>query len=391
MGTRRKKLNENGVGLYVHLPFCKSKCRYCDFNSYAWTGQSLQSYVDALLIEAEQRIKGLKPQTVFFGGGTPTFLPADLLSQLLEELNRICGFRASSLETTMEANPESVNEERILAILAGGVNRLSIGIQSLQADVLEAYDRVHSPDQARQALALAQQHFQNFSADLIFAFPGQDPERWRLDLAEVLNFAPNHISCYELSYEPGTALTRLRDVGRWNAEDPDLCEYLFKQTGEQCSAAGYQRYEISNFCQPDHQCLHNLAAWQSFDFIGIGAGAASSMAGTRRHNIERPDAYQAVIENGGDPLSREERPNAETVLFEHMLMGMRLTQQGVSRQRAKRQTGLDPWQEYRDQLVDLGQQGLIHADGDLDQICVTPRGALLLDHILMQFLPSASV
>jgi oxygen-independent coproporphyrinogen III oxidase len=391
MVTRRKRLNESGVGLYVHLPFCKSKCRYCDFNSYAWTGQSLQTYVNALLVEAEQRTQDLKPQTVFFGGGTPTFLPADLLSQLLDELNRICGFCTSSLETTMEANPESVTEERVLAIQAGGVNRLSIGIQSLQADVLQAYDRVHSPNQAREALALAQQHFPNFSADLIFAFPGQDPERWRLDLAEVLNYAPKHISCYELSYEPGTALTRLRDVGRWNAEDPDLCEHLFIKTGEQCSAAGFQRYEISNFCQPDHQCLHNLAAWQSLDFIGIGAGAASSMAGTRRHNIERPDAYQAAIEAGDDPISREERPNAETVLFEHMLMGMRLTQQGVSRQRALRQTRLDPWDEYRSQLSELVQQGLIQASEDQDQICATPRGTLLLDHILMQFLPSASV
>ena len=158
MVTRRKRLNESGVGLYVHLPFCKSKCRYCDFNSYAWTGQSLQTYVNALLVEAEQRTQDLKPQTVFFGGGTPTFLPADLLSQLLDELNRICGFCTSSLETTMEANPESVTEERVLAIQAGGVNRLSIGIQSLQADVLQAYDRVHSPNQAREALALAQQH-----------------------------------------------------------------------------------------------------------------------------------------------------------------------------------------------------------------------------------------
>ncbi len=391
MGTRRAKLSDQSLGLYVHLPFCTSKCRYCDFNSYAWSGQSLDAYVEALLLEAERRAADLKPQTVFFGGGTPSLLPADLLSKLFDELDAICGFRTSSHETSMEANPESLDRERAMAMFNGGVNRLSVGIQSLQSDVLQAYDRVHSPEQARQALQLAGEIFPSFNADLIFAFPGQQTEVWQQDLVEVLSFQPQHISCYELSYEPGTALTRLRDVGRWQAEDPDHCEHLFQLTGEICADAGLQRYEISNFCRDNHECLHNLSAWRSYDFVGIGAGAASSLAGERRCNWARPEQYQEAVFHGDDPIERIDRPDANTRLFEHMLMGLRLVELGVSRSRAQKQTGLDPWLHFQPQLRELREQGLLDADDHSDHICTTARGALLLDHILMQILPGTQV
>ena len=391
MGTRSARLSELGQGLYVHLPFCTSKCRYCDFNSYAWTDQSLDAYVDALLIEAKQRATGLQPQTVFFGGGTPSLLPPELLSRLLDELDTICGFRQSSLETSMEANPESLDSERAEAMVNGGVDRLSVGIQSLQIDVLQAYDRVHSPQQAREALALGRKMFPSLNADLIFAFPGQDPNLWQQDLQEVLSFEPNHISCYELSYEPGTALTRLRDAGRWQAEDPDLCEQLFQQTGEVCAAAGMRRYEISNFCQDGQECLHNLAAWRSLDFVGIGAGAASSVAGERRTNLARPEHYQEAVMCGQDPVQESSRPDSKTLLFEHMMMGLRLVEEGVSRKRMQRQLNLDPWLELQPQLTELVERQLIQAGPDADRICVTAKGALLLDHILVQFLPGTQV
>lgn len=302
----------------------------------------------------------------------------------------------------MEANPESVDYKRATAMRDGGVNRLSVGIQSLQADVLRAYDRVHSPQQARDALALAAEVFPSWNADLIFAFPGQDPDVWQQDLIDVLSYQPSHISCYELSYEPGTALTRLRDVGRWQAEDPDLCEALFQQTGDVCAGANMRRYEISNFCRNDQECLHNLSAWRSLDFIGIGAGAASSWAGTRRSNLARPEHYQEAVHSGSDPLAQESRPDARTLLFEHMMMGLRLVDEGISRKRALRQTGLDPWQEFRPQLRELAKQKLLQFHDpepgsdpqdpeSADRICVTERGALLLDHILMQILPGTSV
>ena len=172
MATIKKELSENGVGLYVHLPFCKSKCSYCDFNSHAHPNPDFEGYIKALLREAKSRIEGLSPQTVFIGGGTPTLFPPDLLRELLDELNSITDFKRTSLENSMEANPESFSSAQASAIKLSGITRVSIGVQSLRQGVLSAYGRVHSPSQARDALQLAVNSFPQVNADLIYAFPG---------------------------------------------------------------------------------------------------------------------------------------------------------------------------------------------------------------------------
>lgn len=366
-----------------------SKCRYCDFNSYAWTGQDLDSYVRALLREAERRAAQLKPQTVFIGGGTPTFLPGDLLAELLEELHRITGFRDSAHEVTIEANPESFDDARAQAAAAEGVNRVSLGVQSLRPEVLEAYDRVHSGDQALEALARAREFFPRFNADLIFAFPGQDPASWERDLRAVLATEPGHVSCYELSYEPGTALTRLRDVGRWQAEDPDLCEQLYLRTGEILSEYGYRRYETSNFARPGERCLHNLAAWRNLSYLGIGAGAAGWHAGVRRKNLDRPDAYQSAMEAGQDPVGEQEKPSVHTILFDHLMMGLRLVEEGVNRARVQAACGLDPVDHFADALAAMRDEGWVTWDDQ--RLVTTERGALLLDSVLTRLLPGEPV
>ncbi len=366
-----------------------AKCRYCDFNSYAWTGQDLERHVRAVLQEAEARAADLRPQTVFLGGGTPSFLPADLLHEFLSELGRITGFGESAHEFTMEANPESFDDARAQAARAGGVDRISLGVQSLRPEVLAAYDRVHSGEQALEALARAREHFPRFNADLIFAFPGQDPLAWERDLAQVLACEPGHLSCYELSYEPGTALTRLRDAGRWQAEDPDLCEQLYLRTGEILAEHGYTRYETSNFARPGERCLHNLAAWRNLSYVGIGAGAAGWHQGTRRKNLERPDAYEAAVFAGQDPVGESEQPRAETILFDCLMMGLRLVDEGVDRARAQRQSGLDPVTHFAAVWQDLENENLVRID--VDRIRTTARGALLLDHVLTRLLPSQQV
>lgn len=366
-----------------------SKCRYCDFNSYAWIGQDLAQYVDALLQEAATRIEGLQPQTVFIGGGTPTFLPAELLSLLLDRLHQITGFRDSAHEVTIEANPESFDDARAQAARAGGVNRASVGVQSLRADVLAAYDRVHSGDQALEALTRARAHFPRFNADLIFAFPGQDPVAWQADLEAVLATEPGHLSCYELSYEPGTALTRLRDKGRWQAEDPDLCEQLYRDTGARLLDAGYERYETSNFAREGERCLHNLAGWRCLEYVGIGAGAAGFYQGVRRKNLERPDAYVEALAQGRDPVGEQETPNHETQLFDQMMMGLRLQDEGVSRARVLARLGLDPVEALRDTLEPLRNAGWVEWDDA--RVRTTAAGALLLDSVLVRLLPSNAV
>jgi oxygen-independent coproporphyrinogen-3 oxidase len=342
-----------------------------------------------LLQEARQRALKLRPQTVFLGGGTPTFLPADLLRHLLDELHAITGFRDSAIEVTIEANPESFDEPRAQAARDGGVQRASVGVQSLRPEVLQAYDRVHSGAQALEALARAREIFPRFSADLIFAFPGQDPESWQRDLLQVLATQPGHVSCYELSYEPGTALTRLRDVGRWQAEDADLCESLYLQTGQTLAEHGYARYETSNFGRAGEVCLHNLAAWRNLAYVGIGAGAAGWYAGERRKNLERPEAYQAAIQAGRDPVGESERPSPHTILFDSLMMGLRLVKEGVNRERVRKACGLDPLEAYGRELHELRERGWV--EWDAARLRTTTQGALLLDSVLTRLLPGEPV
>ena len=382
--------HENGVSLYVHMPFCVSKCRYCDFNSYAHTDQDLELHVDAVLAEARMRIEGLQPQTVFLGGGTPSLLPAQTLARLLKELDEICGFASSSLETTMEANPESLDSATAQAAFEGGINRLSIGVQSLHADVLQAYDRVHSPDGSQRAFANARAAgFRRINLDFIYAFPGQSEQEWRDDLSIIHALGAEHLSCYELSYEPGTSLTRLRDAGRWKPASEDVCAQMFSTTREVNEAAGYEAYEVSAFAKPGEASLHNLSYWRSLDYVGIGAGAAGWFGGVRRRNIEKPNEYEHAIAQGKDPVSESELLPKHIALFDHLMMGLRLPQEGVLLKRVTRATGLDPLLEYKPLIENLLEQNLLELIPREEgmRLRTTPQGLLILDDILTRFLP----
>jgi len=374
----------------VHLPWCVRKCRYCDFNSWAWRGQDLTRTVDALLAEARVRAEGLRPQTVFVGGGTPSLLPADELARLLDGLQTITGFRDSAVEATMEANPESLDADTARAAHEGGIDRLSIGVQSLRADVLAAYDRVHSADDALAAFATAREAgFARINLDLIYAFPGQTPDEWQADLQRVLALEPEHLSCYELSYEPGTALTRLRDAGRWQPADVDRCLHLFQLTAAMCAERGLRAYEVSAYARDDETCRHNLAYWRSLDHVGIGAGAVSWRRGERRRALSDPAAWAA------DPLATEEveRPDAETRLFDHLMMGLRLRDEGVLLARAERQSGLDPRAHYAERLPALLERELLECvvSPEGERLRATARGLEMLDGVLQDLLPSSAV
>lgn len=352
-------------------------------------GQSFTSHVDAILREAKKRVEGLQPQTVFFGGGTPTLLPKKELSRLLDGLNKITGFRDSALEVSMEANPESFKEDVANTIREGGVNRISIGVQSLQETVLRAYDRAHGPEEALRALALARKIFPRFNADLIFGFPGQNPDSFFHDLKSILSFQPDHLSCYELTYEPGTPLTQKKNRGKWTAENPDLCEELFLETALICKSAGLLRYEISNYARPGRACLHNLAAWRSLPYIGLGAGAASWSKGVRRQNLLRPEEYEKAIFGDKDPIGFRETPNAETILFDLLMMGLRLTSEGVSLERIKKISGMNPLKEHPDILKKFQRNGWLSISSTT--LKVTAKGMLLLDSLLEELMPKTSV
>lgn len=390
------RLEENGVSLYVHLPWCTSKCRYCDFNSWAWRGADLTRTVDALLREAEQRAAGLQPQTVFIGGGTPSLLPADELARLLEGLNDHTGFRSSAVEVTMEANPESFDAATARAARAGGVDRVSLGVQSLRADVLAAYDRVHTGEDALRAYADARDAgFKRINIDLIFAFPGQDPAEWHADLTRVLALAPEHLSCYELAYEPGTALTRLRDAGRWTPVAQEDALDLYRATDACNNDHGLRRYEVSAFARPGEESRHNLAYWRSLDHVGLGAGAVGWRAGERRKNLSQPEQWADAVlsDDAGAQVEDLERPDPHTRLFDHLMMGLRLSEEGVLLSRVHRQTDLDPLEVYGPRLTQSLEDGwLEQVDlGDGSRLRTTARGMELLDELLRDLAPVTEV
>ncbi len=382
-------LSENGTSLYVHVPFCVSKCSYCDFNSWELhDGGVLERTVDALLAETRIRAKGLRPQTVFLGGGTPSLLPPNLIGKLLDGLHDATDFRNSSLETTLEANPESFDFETARAAFGGGVTRASIGVQSLRPDVLRAYDRVHTASAARQAFFTARKAgFQRINVDLIYSFPGQNSEEWFEDLEEVMAWEPEHLSCYELSYEPGTPLTKAKDSGLIKAENRDVALQLFNETRARCESRGLSAYEVSNFAMPGEECLHNLAGWRSLDCVGVGAGAVTWQGGVRRKNLAKPEDWIRSVESGAEQ-AHVERPGATTRMFDCFLMGLRLCKEGVSISRVFQQTGLHPKEVWAKELESLFGESLLLEEGDF--IRATPRGLRILDSVLGQLLPAGS-
>ncbi|MDP6849625.1 MAG: radical SAM family heme chaperone HemW [Planctomycetota bacterium] len=386
---RSALLSENGTSLYVHVPFCDSKCRYCDFNSWELKDSTiLVTVVDALIKEAYERANGLQPQTVFIGGGTPSLLPPDLLEKLLNGLHEATGFRESSLETTLEANPESFCYKTAQAALGGGVTRASIGVQSLRSEVLRAYDRAHTPNGARDSFLFARKAgFQRINLDLIYSFPGQSLLEWFEDLAEVISWKPEHLSCYELAFEPGTPLSQAKETGNFPDKNPDAALRLFDETRTLCESSGYSAYEVSNFAKAGEECIHNLAGWRSLDCVGIGAGAVSWQAGIRRKNPANPDDWLESVLTC-NTTAQIERPNPKTRLFDCFLMGLRLCDEGVSVSRALRQTGLNPKEVWSKELQEFFSENLLIEVGDC--IRTTRKGLRLLDSILARLLPEES-
>ncbi|MAU93503.1 MAG: hypothetical protein CMJ93_04775 [Planctomycetes bacterium] len=381
---------EGNVALYVHLPYCVKKCRYCDFNSYAYTNQNIDSYLAAVLQEARLRATGLKPHTLFIGGGTPTLVEANKLKGFLDELNQITGFAETVVEATIEANPESFDDATAHAVFTSGINRLSLGFQSLRNDVLLAYDRVHDVDQSFGAFQSARNAgFENINIDLIYSFPGQLLGEWLADLECIHALSPEHLSCYELSYEPGTSLTRLRDVGRHRPNTNKFAKEIFEHTRSANRDAGYRPYEVSAFSKTGRECKHNLAYWNSSPYIGLGAGAASWLNPNRIMNIASPEKYIGAIAAQQNFHQEQAFCSPSTILFDALMMGLRLENKGIAIDRVAALSGLDAKQHYSEKWGELLSDGLIcfYNKGGRDFVRATKKGYLHLDTVLTELLP----
>ncbi len=332
------------LALYLHWPFCLAKCPYCDFNSHVRGRIDQPRFAQALrreLATEAARLGRRRLTSVFFGGGTPSLMDPSTVASLLDDAARWFD-PAADLEITLEANPTSIEAGRLADYRAAGVNRVSIGIQSLDETALRTLGRQHSVAEATAALALARRLFPRVSFDLIYARPGQDLAGWRRELRTALAITADHLSLYQLTIEPATQFEALFRQGKIVLPDEDTAAALYDVTGDECARAGLWAYEISNYARPGEESRHNLAYWRYLDYAGIGPGAhgrvtiGGSLHATRRHRA--PEVWADRVERASDGLTSDEPVPSEERAREALLMGLRLSE-GIDLARFAARTG----------------------------------------------------
>ena len=383
-GPSRKREGREALALYVHWPFCVSKCPYCDFNSHVRDSIDQAAWRAALLADVAHEaalLPGRRVSSIFFGGGTPSLMPPETVAAVIAAADKAWGL-TDDCEITLEANPNSVEVANFAALAGAGVNRVSIGVQSFDADVLHFLGRAHSGDEARRAIAAAQAHFARVSFDLIYARPGQTVAAWEAELAAALAFGTGHLSLYQLTIEPGTRFATLAAKGDLALPDGDAAADLFDATQATTRAAGLPRYEVSNHAQPGEESRHNLTYWRYGDYVGIGPGAHGRRLAQATERHRKPENFLSAVARNGHGLKVETDLPPHERATEAMLMGLRLTD-GVNLARVEARSGssraafLDAEAAAR-----LARQGLVRLDGD--RLAVTDAGILLLDSILSE-------
>jgi oxygen-independent coproporphyrinogen-3 oxidase len=371
-------------GVYLHVPFCRVRCGYCDFNTYTsgeLRGARQDEYADTLLQEVAlaERVLGaagpLRPaSTVFFGGGTPTLLPPGDLARMLAGVRSTFGIREDA-EVTVEANPDTVTDAVAAELAASGVTRLSIGMQSAVPHVLAALDRTHDPLNVATAVDAARGAGLDVSLDLIYGAPGESLADWRRSLESAIALAPDHVSAYALIIEDGTKLARQIRRGEVPAPDDDLQADMYELADELLAGGGYDWYEVSNWAtEPAHRSQHNLAYWQGHDWWGFGPGAHSHVGGVRFWNVKHPAAYAQRLAMGESPAAGRERPDAEARALESVLLRTRI-REGMPI--------AELLGEGRHAVASLIADGLIDGTAAVHgQIVLTRRGRLLADAVV---------
>ncbi len=373
-----------GFGVYVHWPFCLSKCPYCDFNSHVRhaaidEGRFVRAFAAEIAATA-QRIPGRTVESIFFGGGTPSLMQPATVGALLDAISR--GWTlARDVEVTLEANPTSVEATRFRGYRAAGVNRVSLGVQALDDAALAALGRTHSVDEALAAVAIARSIFERYSFDLIYARPGQTVAAWREELARAIAQGSDHLSLYQLTIEPDTPFATLHAAGKLKVPDNDTARALYDVTQEVCAARGLPAYEISNHARTGAECRHNLVYWRYGEYAGVGPGAHGRLdiAGRRRATAteKNPEAWLDLVETRGHGLVVDDTLTREEEADELLLMGLRLAE-GIALARYAARAGkpLDP-----QQIAELTRDGLVETTPD-GRLRVTPAGFPLLDAVV---------
>ncbi|MBC7159997.1 MAG: coproporphyrinogen III oxidase, partial [Porphyrobacter sp.] len=352
--------------LYIHWPFCLKKCPYCDFNSHVRAEVDAAQWQAGLLADMRHEAQvagGEALRSVFFGGGTPSLMPPALVVALLAEAERLWGF-ADGIEITLEANPSSVEAARFAALAQAGINRVSLGLQSLDDAALRFLGRLHDAREGLAALEVAQRHFARVSFDLIYARPGQGGEHWRDELARALALGTGHLSLYQLTIEPGTRFASDVRQGAFVPLDDDSAADLFALTRALTAAAGLPAYEVSNHARPGEESRHNLAYWRYADYAGIGPGAHGRRSGHATMRHRKPENWLSAIERNGHGIVEERALAVPEQAMEALLMGLRLAD-GIDHAALARRFGIGPGALVDARKLALhGAAGLVWRRGD---------------------------
>jgi oxygen-independent coproporphyrinogen-3 oxidase len=392
---------DNGIGLYLHVPFCQTKCQYCDFNTYAGIEDQIPAYLRALKRELEgwgELLYHPPVRTIFFGGGTPSYLPPGDISEIQSTIRASFGI-VDAAEITMECNPGDVSLENAKAWLGSGINRISMGVQSFDDGLLKLLGRRHTAIEAKQAFStLRSAGFRNLSIDLIYGLPYQTVEQWSDTLNETIALDAEHISLYGLQIEQGTPLAVDVEAGKYPIPDDDLAADMYEEAQRRLRANGFAQYEISNWAKQGQESQHNLLYWLNEPYLGVGPAAHSWIDGQRFVNLKSPRRYVDIVNddyeaNGSNPVASMHTPAGpveqvdETTpgvdIAETMMMGMRLNS-GVSHKRFEKRFGRQINDVFPQELKRLLKLGLIEVTDDA--VLLSERGRLLGNEVFAEFI-----
>tara|TARA_B100000029_G_scaffold490195_1_gene548945 strand:+ start:10289 stop:11536 length:1248 start_codon:yes stop_codon:yes gene_type:complete len=386
------------VGIYLHIPFCTTKCGYCDFNAYANLDYLVSDYTSSLIKEIKLWEKSLNKHSVksiFFGGGTPSLTSITDLQQIISTMFETFNISPHA-EFTLEANPTELTEKYLHKIRELGINRLSMGVQSMNTNELQLLERTHSPQQVLNVIKASRKAgFNNLNLDLIYGLMEQDLQTWQETVEKILDHHPEHLSCYALTIEPGTPFYYRVEKGLLSEPNPDIAAEQYEWTRERLEDAKYVHYEISNWAKKDHECIHNLIYWQNKDYLGIGAGAHSYFNGKRFANIDAPNKYIELVNASYAEWGNEnhiamkqiistETPNLVTTRSDAAILGLRLIE-GIDFEEYYKRFEVDINQLYTEAITKHLKTGLL--EKTKSSLKLSPKGLLLANEIFVDLLP----
>ena len=393
--------HDSQISIYLHVPFCSVRCSYCAFNTYTDLEHLIPKYVDALCHELRIVARNNphpEVQTVYFGGGTPSLLKPRQFERLLQQLNHLFVF-SDDIEISLEANPDDVKSDYLRDLRRIGFNRLSIGMQSANANILRLFDRQHDLAAVADAMLAARRAiFDNVNLDVIFGSPQESLDDWKQTVKAVLDFAPEHVSMYGLELKGGTALRQQVDAGELPKPDDDLFADMYEFASGSLEQGGYSQYEISNWCRSGKQCEHNLQYWRNLPYLGLGAGAHGFAGGYRYSTITLPQRYIASLD--GESTGAFDFPLTPAVakhtvieraedLYETIMMGLRLTREGIDRSRFVDRFGEDFVVMFRGQVEKLVSLGLLAVNDE--RVHLSEAGRLLSNGVIRELVDGIRV